>query len=353
MKKTKKNYTGKIITVLGPINPLDLGITLCHEHLISDGSFFVREPNNETEKEMINYPVTLDILWWLRFHHAQNIDDLKLLDDEEAIEEVLHFRNLGGKSIVEVSSVGLGRNPEALARISKKTGINIIMGSGYYTERSYNFKMREKSEKSIIEEIVNDILNGVEDTGIHSGIIGEIGCSYPLTKNELKSLRAAAFAKKLTGAPLMIHPGINEYAPMEIIGIIKKIGVDLTHVVICHIERTLRNPNRRIEIAETGCFLEYDLFGMEGYYPRHLRILDLPNDAQRVDEIIELIEKGFQNQILISHDVFTKRSRRRYGGWGYDHILRNVLTLMKDKGLKDEQINNIIIENPKRLLTFR
>ena len=349
----KSIYAGKVLTVLGPINSCNLGITLCHEHLISDGAFLAREPSEETEKAMFNHPVTTDILWWLRFNGSQNKDNFMLLDEDEAIREAMHFKASGGNSIVELTNVGLSRDPKTLARISRMTGLNIIMGSGYYTEQSFNSLMKRKSENEITKEIVNDITLGVKDTGIHAGIIGEIGCSYPLTKNESKSLHAAAYAQKLTGAPLTIHPGRNDRSPFEIIKVIEKIGVDLTLVVIGHIERTVRDLNNKIELAKTGCFLEYDLFGREGYYPRHDRIIDLPNDTQRVNEIIELIEKGCLYQILISHDICTKQQRRTYGGWGYDHILRNVLPLMKDKGMKSEQINTILIENPKKLLTFK
>lgn len=351
----KSIYAGKVLTVLGPINPCSLGITLCHEHLILDCAFLAMEMmeiSEETEKAMFNHPVTLDILWWLRFHGALNKDNNILLDEDEAIREAMHFKVAGGNSIVELTNIGLSRDPKTLVRISRMTELNIIMGSGYYVEESFNSLMKRKSENEITKEIINDITLGVKDTGIHAGIIGEIGCSYPLTKNELKSLHAAAYAQKLTGAPLTIHPGRNDRSPFEIIKVIEKIGVDLTRVVICHIERTVRDLNDIIELAKTGCFLEYDLFGNEGYYS-YDKIIDLPNDAQRVNEIIELIEKGYLNQILISHDICKKHYRRTYGGWGYDHILRNVLPLMKGKGMTSEQINTILIENPKKLLTFK
>lgn len=349
---SRSELTGKVQTVLGPIAPEDLGITLPHEHLISDGSCWFVEPSETTEKAMVHHPVTLDILWWLRYHLFQNMDDLLLLDEQEAIKEAIRFKLAGGNSIVELSNIGLGRDPAALARISRATGLNVIMGSGYYLAVSHGPEMDAKTEEEITDEIVRDIMVGAGNSGIRSGIIGEIGCSWPLADNERKSLRAAARAQQLTGAALNVHPGQGEEAAMEIVKILGDAGADLTRTVIDHIDRAVRDPQDRIKLAKTGCYLEYDLFGREGYYPIHHRIIDLPNDAQRINEITELINKGYLNQMLISQDIWNKTQRCAYGGWGYAHILRDTIPVMRVKGMTEEQIHTIMVENPRRLLTF-
>lgn len=349
---SRSELTGKVQTVLGPIAPEDLGITLPHEHLISDGSCWFVEPSEATEKAMVHHPVTLDILWWLRYHLFQNMDDLLLLDEQEAIKEAIHFKLAGGNSIAELSNIGLGRDPAALARISRATGLNVIMGSGYYLAVSHGPEMDTKTEEEITDEIVRDIMVGAGNSGIRSGIIGEIGCSWPLADNERKSLRAAARAQQLTGAALNVHPGQGEEAAMEIVKILGDAGADLTRTVIDHIDRAVRDPQDRIKLAKTGCYLEYDLFGREGYYPIHHRIIDLPNDAQRVNEVTELINKGYLSQMLISQDIWNKTQRCAYGGWGYAHILRDTLPVMRVKGMTEEQIHTIMVENPRRLLTF-
>jgi len=348
----RSELTGKVQTVLGLIAPEDLGITLPHEHLVSDGSCWFVDPSEATEKAMVHHPVTLDILWWLRYHLFQNMDDLLLLDEQEATEEAVRFRLAGGNSIIELSNIGLGRDPAALARISRATGLNVIMGSGYYLAVSHGPEMDAKTEEEIADEIVRDIMVGVGNSGIRSGIIGEIGCSWPLTDNERKSLRAAARAQQSTGAALNVHPGQGEEAAMEIVKILGDAGADLTRTIIDHIDRAVRKPENRIELAKTGCYLEYDLFGREGYYPIHHRVIDLPNDAQRTNEIIELINKGYLGQILISQDIWNKTQRCAYGGWGYAHILRDTLPVMRVKGVTEEQIHMIMVENPRRLLSF-
>lgn len=349
---SRSELTGKVQTVLGPITPGDLGITLPHEHLISNGSCWFVEPGEATEKAMVHHPVTLDILWWLHYHLFQNMDDLLLLDEQEAVEEAMRFKLAGGNSIVELSNIGLGRDPAALARISRATGLNVIMGSGYYLAVSHGPEMDAKTEEEITDEIVRDIMVGAGDSGIRSGIIGEIGCSWPLADNERKSLRAAARAQQLTGAALNVHPGQGEEAAMEIVKILGDAGADLTRTVVDHIDRAVRDPQNRIKLAKTGCYLEYDLFGREGYYPVHHRIIDLPNDAQRINEITELINKGYLSQMLISQDIWNKTQCCAYGGWGYAHVLRDTIPVMRVKGMTEEQIHTIMVENPRRLLTF-
>ena len=345
---------GKIQTVLGLISPEDLGITMNHEHLICDATSLYRDPDEASEKKWALHPVSIDILWWLRYHPWQNWDDLQLLDEQTVIDEVLIYKAYGGKSIVEVSTIGLRPDPLAVARISRITSINVIKGTGYYMESCYpaNINMEAKNEEEIADEFISDILEGFGNLGIHAGLIGELGCSWPFTDNEKKVLRAAARAQKATGAPINLHPGQNEDAAMECVRVLDKAGADLSRTVVSHVDRALREPDNRIELAKTGCWIEYDIFGREGYYPPRFRLLDVPNDHQRINELKELADKGYQNQILLSQDNYNKSQLCRYGGWGYAHILRDVVPVMKIKGLPQELINTWLIDNPKRMLAF-
>ena len=344
--------SGKIQTVLGVIDPDELGMTLPHEHLICDGSAWFNEPSRAFEKEMAHQPVCVENLWWIRYHWFQNLDDLQLLDEKETIREVERFKAAGGRSIVEMSNTGLGRNPEALVRISQATGLNIIMGSGYYFAASMPADFHRFAEEEITNEIVRDITLGVDHTGIRAGLIGEIGCSWPLDPREKKSLKAAVRAQQLTGANLNVHPGQDEEAAMGIVQLLEEWGADLTRTTIDHVDRAVRVPENRIELARKGVFLEYDLFEREGYYPRHVRLIDLPTDHQRINEVIGLIDAGFLNQILVSQDIWNKHQRVAYGGWGYDHISRNTVPAMLAKGMTRDQIQTIMVENPKKAFTF-
>ncbi len=343
---------GKIQSVLGIMEPDALGLTLAHEHIVSDGSAWLVEAEEATEKHMARCKVSLETLWWIRYHWFQNRDDLLMLDEAEAIEELTHFARAGGRSVVEMSNIGLGRDPLALARISRATGLNIIMGSGYYLAVSLPAYFDNLSVDDITSEIINDITKGVGTTGIKAGYIGEIGGSWPLDPRERKSLIAAVEAQKATGAYLNVHPGQSEEAAFEQVEIMREAGADLTRTCIDHVDRGVRRRDNRLRLLDNGLILEYDLFGREGYYPLAQRHIDLPTDHQRINEIMDLIDEGYIDQILISQDIWNKHQRRKYGGWGYDHILRNACPVMLAKGMTQEQIDHIMIENPKRLLTF-
>ena len=339
--------SGKIQTVLGTIEPEELGITLPHEHIVCDGSAWFVEPEAAVEKEMSRQPVCLENLWWIRYNWFQNRDDLVTTDEDEAIWELEHFKWAGGQSVVEMSSRGLARDPKALARISRATGLNVVMGSGYYLAVSLPAGFENKSQEEITEEIVRDIQEGVPGTGgIKAGLIGEIGTSHPLDPREEKSLRAAAKAQKITGANLNVHPGQAEESAFKALEILKEEGADLSRTTMDHIDRAVRSRENRFKLIETGMVLEYDLFGREGYYPQAQRLIDLPTDHQRINEIMELMEAGYEKQILISSDIWNKHQRRTYGGWGYDHILRNVVPAMRAKGMTEEQITTLLVDNP-------
>ncbi len=349
--------SGKAQTVLGPIGGDELGFTLTHEHILSDFSFRVNFalPEDPEEKDLPSQPITLENLGWIRSHRFSNVDNLRLDNEETAIYETMRFKKAGGNTIVEVTPNHVGRNPSGLARVAQATGINIIMGTSYYIAESHRpeMKMNSKTEEDIAREFIKDITTGVDDTGIRAGIIGEIACTWPLQENERKALRGAALAQQRTGAAISAHPGVNQDSPFEIIGVLKDAGADLGRVIMCHITSAFPISARSVrrKLAEMGCYLEYDMFGADGHLPRHSPY-DVAADSMRISQIIELIEDGYLNQILISQDVFYKISLSRYGGFGYDYILKTILPIMRSKGLTDEQIHTITAENPKRFLTF-
>jgi len=349
----KKKLAGKVQTVLGLIDGDELGLTLPHEHLLLDLTVrFKLTDESLTARIMAEKPLSLDMAGWIRFHIFENRDNLILDDEGLIIKEASRFRLAGGKSIVDLTNRGIGRDPHALTRISRATGLHIVMGSGYYTMDSGCAEaLRQKTEDEIFTEIVQEITVGTD--GICAGVIGEIGAdSWPLDKIEIKSLRAGVRAQRATGAALNVHPGRLEESPLQILDILDKAGADLSRVIMDHIDRTAYSFESMLEIAKTGCYLEFDCFSWEGYYPRRYGVFDIPNDALRVNYIIRLIEQGFLNQILISTDICMKHRLVAYGGPGYAHIPENVIPWMRAKGMSEEIINTITVENPKRALTF-
>ena len=355
-----EDLVGKAQTVLGPVAGEDLGVTIVHEHLFTDQSMaWFTEPSEPSQKFLAHQPVTLENLGWIHRHSMQNLDNLRLLDEDEAISEVMLCKRGGVRTIVEETAIGLAPDPLGLTRVARATGLNVIMATGYYVGKSHPPDMDRKSEDDLVDEFVREITVGRGDTGVRAGIIGEIGCSWPLQDNERKCLRAAGRAQKLTGAPLSIHPGrvtVAEDPPFKIveeeIAVVADVGADLSRVIICHIWDRVRDPGDRRKLAEMGCYLGYDSFG--GDYPGMVMsdFHDAASDAQCITEIAQLIREGYQDHIVVGHDSAMKVKRRRYGGPGLAWIVDEMVPLMRIRGFSEEQIHSILVENPKRILSF-
>ena len=343
---------GNALTVLGPVDAETMGVTLPHEHLLIDFAVMFREPAAASDKGLAHQPVSLSNLGWVRQNFNANLDNLRLLDEQTALDEITLFQRAGGQTVVDPTNVSLARDPLALARISRATGLHIVMGAGYYVAAAHPADMDRRSEESIVGEIVREVTVGVGDTGVRAGLIGEIGNTWPWTENEKKVVRAAVEAQRQTGAPLMMHPGRDERAPMQIAELIDKHGGDLRRTVMCHIDRTIADEPRLDELASTGIWLEYDLFGLENSYYPYNPDFDMPNDGGRMAQILRLITRGHQGQILMSHDIAYKSSLTRYGGYGYHHLLVNVVPRLRRKGVDDAGLRQLLVDNPRRAFTF-
>ncbi len=348
----KQDLAGKAQTVLGLIEPEQLGVTHTHEHLLVSTAVLHKEPEEAAAKGRYYAPVSMEILGWLRHGRGSNWDNARLDDVQTTIDEVLLYKQFGGSTLVDATSIGIGRDPIGLTRISRETGVNIIMGSSYYVAAAHPAGMDGKSEDDLTREIAGDTLVGVGSTRIKAGVMGEIGCSWPLHPNERKVLRASARAQRITGAPILIHPGRDEKAPMEIMQVLLDAGAEAEHIIIGHLDRTIFDLKLLKELADTGCFLEYDVFGQEtSLYPA-ASYIDMPNDAQRLKMLAYLISEGHGGQILVSHDVAVKHRLVRYGGHGYCYFLEYMVPRMRVKGFEEEAIEAMLVDNPRRALTF-
>jgi phosphotriesterase-related protein len=343
---------GKALTVLGPVDADHMGVTLPHEHLLIDFEVMFKEPAAASEKGLAYQPVSLSNLGWLRQNFNANLDNLRLLDEQTAQDEIMLFKRVGGQTVVDPTNVSLSRDPLALARISRATGLNIVMGAGYYVSAAHPADMDTRSEDAIVREIVREVTVGVGETGVRAGLIGEIGNSWPWTENEKKVVRAAVEAQRQTGAPLMIHPGRDQSAPMQICELIRKQGGDLRRTVMCHIDRTIADERHLLDLAATGVWLEYDLFGLETSFYPYNPDFDMPNDGGRMAQILALIARGHGDQLLMSHDIAYKCSLTKYGGYGYHHLIVNVVPRLRRKGVDDAGIARLLVENPRRAFVF-
>ena len=351
---SRQKPSGKVQTVLGTIDAGEMGITLAHEHLLCDSSFRFREPEKVGDRALGHAPVSIENLEGIKRNQNRCLDNLRLSNVELAIAELLRFKEEGGGTVVDMGNIGLRRDPEGLARISRATGVNIVMGAGYYVGPSHPPELAGKTVDEIAEEIVHEFTVGVGDTGIRAGVLGEIGCSYPLKDTEVKVLCAVARAQETTGAPVNIHPGQSQTSPIEIVELLRDNGGDISRTAMSHVgNRHGNDVDLTLELAETGCIIEYDSFG------NTQNPIKLPNktmyglsDWERIGCIKHLIDHGYLRQILVSHDVFNKTDLRRYGGPGYDHLLTTVVPLMRMRGITEEQIHVILEKNPESFLQF-
>ena len=249
----------------------------------------------------------------MRYNYYSNHANLQLMDLDAAVAEVALYKAAGGGAIVDATTIGIGRNAKALERISMETGVHVVMGAGFYVDAVHPHDMHLRNVDVVAQRIVDDIRNGVDGTGIKAGIIGEVGCTWPLTDNERMSLRAAAAAHQETGAAVLIHPGRHPDAPAEILEVLADGGADISRVIMGHLDRTVFDLDSLLTIASSGCYLEWDLFGNEGsYYP--LADLDMPSDAQRLDLIKGVTDAGYANKVVVAQDICTNHRLVRYGG---------------------------------------
>ncbi len=339
--------------MLGPAEPSALGPTSMHEHLLLSLDCYLLEPEEATARGLAAAPVSMDTLGGLPGRWRAHRPTMNLIDERAAVEEATEWRLSGGGTIVDATSIGIARDPLALARISRAAGIGVVMGAGYYVPVSHPAGMDEMTEDEIARLIVGDIVEGVGETGVRSGIIGEIGCVAPPTDNVLKVARAAARAQAETGAAILVHPGHGEREPLRMLGVLTEAGADPSRVVLGHLDARIVDPAVLAELAAAGTYLEFDTFGIEhGAYAGDATAIPMPTDAARLDMIGLLIELGHRDRVVIAHDVCHGWRLVRHGGTGYGHILSGIVPRMRDRGFGDEDIDAMLVHNPARILAL-
>ncbi len=337
--------SGKIMTVRGPIAADQLGITLMHEHILNDCRCWWHAPRTPERQYLAEGFVCMEILGELRQDPFVNKHNITLDDEPLAIAELKDFSAAGGHTVVEPTCQGIGRNPLALRRISEATGLNIVMGAGYYLASSHPEKVAGLTVDAIADEIVHEALHGVDGTDVRIGLIGEIGVSADFTAEEEKSLRGAAQAQIRTGLPLMVHlPGWLRLGH-RVLDIVADEGADLNHTVLCHMNPSHADIAYQSELASRGAFIEYDMIGMDFFYADQQ--VQCPSDDDAARSIVTLVEAGYLDRILLSHDVFLKMMLTRYGGNGYAYILKHFLPRLKRHGLDDATLQTLMRDNPR------
>jgi len=306
-------------TVLGPIDPADLGFTLPHEH-------------------------TQIALW----HIPARWDYWQLTRDEPLIlDELAAFRDAGGSSLVDLTMPGVGRDPSWLADLARASGLNIVMGCGWYRGAYYPAEavIDRRSVEDIADELILESTDGVGETGIRPGIIGEIGTDKPwVSALEERVHRAAARAARRTGLAITTHSVLSPVG-LDQLRLFQDEGADPGRVVIGHAD-SYPHLDHYLAIIERGASIEFDFLGMS-FTPteRH-------GESRIVELLCDLLSRGHSDRILLSQDVCHDSQLRRYGGNGYTYLADTFLPRLRESGVSDVEIETMTVANPRRILTI-
>jgi phosphotriesterase-related protein len=354
---------GSIVTVDGRIDPSDLGVTLPHEHMFADASNWLTPPESAYERKLADEPVSLENRGYIQHNLYGSRDNMRLDSYDEALEEIIRFKRAGGDAVVDLTPKNVGRDPRRVRGIAREAGLHYVHGTGYYVRTAQPDYLDDMTGEEIEAEFVSDVREGIGDTTVRAGIVGELGVSGRIHEVEERVVRAGARAAARTGAAMNIHtPGRTPhsqkdrtYPPsrwaLDLLDICEEEGLPADRVVMSHLDRTFyEDLEYQREVAERGAYVEYDLWGLEAYIKEYDD--GLPSDVRRAEWAAELIEDGYTDRLLFSQDVWGKIQRVNYGGYGYAHILENVWPILRGQGVSRDAFETITVENPRRVLTF-
>ncbi|MFC1893063.1 phosphotriesterase [Chloroflexota bacterium] len=314
-------------TVLGSIHPDEMGVTSPHEHILWG------PPGWEYDPE-----------WW--FHYPKVL--------EKCVVDMKAFRELGGKTTVDCAGIGLGRDVEFYRMVSKYSGVNVVVSTGFWQDTGiYNY-FRDKDIDYMEELFVREITQGIGDTGVKAGVIKVGNSIYSLTELEEHLHRAAARAAKRTGCAVVTHG--MQWLPEQILGIFQSEGLDLSRVIASHCDGVDSvDPERDKKFARMGVWVAYDCFGWtDAWYFGHYA----DADEGKADRFKLLVDAGCTNRLLIAAEpnLFSlgwKRSAPYVGSHTIEHLLRVVPDKLRRIGISEDLFWKIMTENPKQVIPIQ
>lgn len=364
----------KAVTVLGEIDSKNLKITDMHEHTLADFSNYNQVYKNSfapIDDKFLS--ISQENMYYLRKGYFYLSSDCMHLDSVELLEkEIEFFKNSGGSTILDVSPTGVRGSVKDIAKISKSTGVNIIVSTGLYADKFWPACCQNKSVEQLVSFMKGEIENGIDGTDIKAGLV-KIACNS-FNENEQKSLKAGAITAADTGYSFCLHTGgwTEVYLGIEdtkkMLSEVFKQGVKPERVLACHMDMFIKecllsnlikdrqnssniNLDSLKEILDTGTNIVFDFFGISANC-ESVGFVEL-SDYERISAILELFQAGYSKQILFGSDVYVKIFYRHFGGNGYTRILDYVVPTLKEYGAKEEDIQNVLVNNPIRLLSVK
>lgn len=335
---------GRIRTVIGDIESESINNMLMHEHVLFD----IVPPGIEGDRHA---PITMQDRWQVNYRSNEKPANALQQDHNIAATELLAFAGDGGELIVDQSVYGLARDPLGLHAASRSSGVHVVACAGLYTAAYLDATVKALDVDALVNRFVSEVTLGIDGTDVRAGLIGEIGCSWPIEPIESRALIAAACASQETGASISVHPGRHPDACDQIIDILLAAGANPERVVLCHMDRTYPNGKGVEALLMRGVNVEWDFFGVEqSHY--WMGNVALPTDRERLQLIHALADAGFAERILVSQDICTKTRLLTWGGHGYGHLLRNIVPLMHNLGYDNRLVHQLVSDNPRRLLTL-
>lgn len=334
------------ITVRGPVAPEALGITLMHEHLWMDATPLLAVHGYRAAEAR---PWDASVAAEARWNPGVHPDNYRLTDVAAAVDELAPFVAAGGATIVEMTPPSLGRNVAAVREIAERAGVHVIQGTGQYLGATHEPWVAAADEPAIAARLIADATDGIDGTGIRAGIYGEIGTSDPVTPAERRVLRALAAAAGETGLAISIHLHPWGHEGRTVLDELMTAGMPAERVVLGHLNTAIDRPDELRALAARGAVLGFDLFGFDhsllgpGRWP--------PSDRDVVGVIAGLIRDGHGDRIVLGQDIGVRTRYRRWGGWGYAHLLEHVVPLLREAGVGGKDLDAMLIRTPARLLS--
>ena len=302
------------------------GAVLFHEHLSYDNDFFRRLGNESGTPPRPGSPLA-------------DLPTPNMMEDLDWMtEEVQAAAREGVSCIVDGGHADMGTDVEFLRLLSRKSGMPIVKGGGYYRQLTYPPRIAKMAEADLVEELVRHARDQ------RWGAFGEIGTSDDMTPDERKMLRAVGKAHVRTGLPIFSHTANGKQAMLQL-DIFEAEGVDLNHLVIGHMCCYFDpNPWRQVHaaIAKRGAFVGFDRVGGENAAP----------DKPRVEMVMAFLEGGYESRALLASDFSFRTSSKRGGGNGVARAVTKFVPMLRERGVKDDVLQRILVDNPRRFLAF-